>query len=479
MKLARPRNTHEKKEKPFKLVKVFSLTSLIMIFAGTLAISGMNIRWARRIQLEKSKEYAQVLVANLNHQVFQQFIIPTVFKYGRTQLREKEQFERMDKVVRNTLRGFEIKIVNIYDLKNVISYSLDQDLIGKVNAGGTGYEEAIKGRSYSKLVRTGNFWEIFLGIPKESMLVTFSSVKPDKLLLAPADIDKPLPVLGVVEIVQDITREYRRIFRYQIFIIITSALVMVTLFLIMFYVVRRGEKIIEKRARKRLKLEEQLSRARHLSSLGEMTAGISHEIRNPLGIILSSAELLKKKMAILESDNQIPNVIVEEATRLDKIISDFLNYARPKTPQRLPCRIDEIIQKNLAFLMPQLEAGSHQVIKNYENDLPEISGDADMLYQAFLNILINAMQAMPVGGDIRISVLSNEDAVEIRFDNDGDPIDSENIEKIWEPFFTTKDTGTGLGLGIVKNIVEAHQGGIQIENRQGEGVRVEITLPVR
>jgi len=318
-----------------------------------------------------------------------------------------------------------------------------------------------------------------LGIPKESMLVTFSSVKPDKLLLAPADIDKPLPVLGVVEIVQDITREYRRIFRYQIFIIITSALVMVTLFLIMFYVVRRGEKIIEKRARKRLKLEEQLSRARHLSSLGEMTAGISHEIRNPLGIILSSAELLKKKMAILESDNQIPNVIVEEATRLDKIISDFLNYARPKTPQRLPCRIDEIIQKNLAFLMPQLEAGSHQVIKNYENDLPEISGDADMLYQAFLNILINAMQAMPVGGDIRISVLSNEDAVEIRFDNDGDPIDSENIEKIWEPFFTTKDTGTGLGLGIVKNIVEAHQGGIQIENRQGEGVRVEITLPVR
>ena len=208
MKLARLKNSHVKREKPFKLVKVFSLTSLIMIFAGTLAISGLNIRSARRIQLEKSKEYAQVLVANLNHQVFQQFIIPTVIKFGRTQLREKEQFERMDKVVRNTLRGFDIKTVTIYDLRNVISYSLDPDLIGKENAGGTGYEEAVKGRSYSKLVRTGNFWEIFLGIPKESMLVTFSSVKPDKLLLAPADINKPLPVLGVVEIVQDITKEY-------------------------------------------------------------------------------------------------------------------------------------------------------------------------------------------------------------------------------------------------------------------------------
>ena len=469
---------HVKKVKPFRLVKVFSVTSLVMIFAGTLVISGLNIRLARRIQLEKSKEYAQVLVANLNHQVFQQFIIPTVLKYGRTQLREKEQFEWMDKVVRSALHGFDIKTVNIYDMRNVISYSLNQDMIGKANVGGTGYEEAVKGRSYSKLVRTGNFWEIFLGIPKESLLVTFSSVKPDKLLLAPSDINKPLPVLGVVEIVQDITREYRSIFRYQISIIQTSALVMATLFLVMFYVVRHGERIIEKRTQKRLKLEEQLSRAKHLSSLGEMTAGISHEIRNPLGIIRSSAELLKKKMAILEPDNTIPDVIVEEATRLDKIISDFLNYARPKTPQRLPCRINEIIEKNLAFLEPELAASNHQVVTNYEKDLTEIVGDADMLYQAFLNILINAMQAMPDVGIIRISTVSNKTAVNIQFDNDGDPIDSEDIEKIWEPFFTTKDTGTGLGLGIVKNIVEAHGGQIWIGNLPGEGVRVEITLPI-
>lgn len=475
----KPTAHQTKKEKPFKLVKLFSLTSLVMIFTGTLVISGLNVRWARNIQLEKSKEYAQVVVANLNHQVFQQFIIPTVLKFGRTQLKDKEQFERMDKVVRSTLHGFDIKTVNIYDMKNVISFSLDPDFIGKINAGGTGYEQAIKDQFYNKLIRTGNFWEILLGIPKESRLVTFAAVKPDPLLLSPADKDKPLPVLGVVEIVQDITKEYRRIFRYQILIIMTSGIVMAVLFLIMFYVVRHGEKIIENRAKKRLKLEEQLSRAKHLSALGEMTAGISHEIRNPLGIIRSSAELLKKKMAQLDPDNTFPSVIVEEATRLDKIISDFLNYARPKTPQQLPCRIDEIVEKNLTFLKPQLESGNHRITKDYEIDLPEIVGDADMLYQAFLNILINAMQAMPSGGHIHIRMRSDKDALSIDFDNDGDFIDSENLEKIWEPFFTTKDMGTGLGLGIVKNIVEAHRGAVQIENKPGSGVQVTMTLPLK
>lgn len=478
MKTQTAHSVTEKKEKPFKLVKVFALTSLVMIFVGTVIITALNIRWARHIQLEKNREYAQVLVANLSHQVFQQFILPTVLTFGRTQLRDKQQFDRMDKVVRSTLHGFDVKTVNIYDMKNVISYSFDPDMIGKADMGGTGYEQAAKGRLYSKLVRSGNFWEILLGIPKESHLVTFAALKFNTLLLDQADTNKPLPVLGVVEIVQDITKENQLVFRYQILIVITSAIVMSSLFLIMLYVVRRGEKVIERRARKRLKLEEQLSRAKRLSSLGEMTAGISHEIRNPLGIIRSSAELLKKKMATLEPDNQIPGVIVEEATRLDNIISDFLNYARPKTPQQLPCRIDEIIEKNLIFLSPQLEAGNYRAQKTFQENLPVIIGDADMLYQAFLNILINAMQAMPDGGTIQIRVTATKDAIKISFENEGDPIDSQLLEKIWEPFFTTKDNGTGLGLGIVKNIIDAHHGRVWIENQPDhKGIRVEITLP--
>ena len=147
------------------------------------------------------------------------------------------------------------------------------------------------------------------------------------------------PVLGVVEIVQDLTEDYKAIFDFQIRVIITASVVMSALFLVLLFVVKRGESIIEKRAQERLKLIEQLNRAEHLSTLGEMVAGISHEIRNPLGIIRSSSELLKKKMADHDSSNSITDIIIEESVRLNNIITDFLNFAKPKSPNFTACKI--------------------------------------------------------------------------------------------------------------------------------------------
>ncbi|MFO7964089.1 MAG: ATP-binding protein, partial [Desulfobacterales bacterium] len=269
------------------------------------------------------------------------------------------------------------------------------------------------------------------------------------------------------------------IFRFQILVFTTISFVMVSIFVIMLLIVRRGEGIIRQRALERLKLEENLNRAKHLSSLGEMTAGISHEIRNPLGIIKSSAELLKKKMNTLDPKNKIPNIIIEESGRLNNIITDFLNYARPKSPVYVECRIEDILEKNLTFLKPQIDKKGY-IIKTYIADsLPRLSADADMLYQAFLNVLINAMQAMPNGGEIQIEARASDNLLFVVFEDEGPGIDSENIEKIWDPFFTTKETGTGLGLGIVKNIVEAHGGTIDIRNNSPlRGVSVEIELPL-
>jgi signal transduction histidine kinase len=286
------------------------------------------------------------------------------------------------------------------------------------------------------------------------------------------------PVLGVVEIVQDLSNDYENIFRYQVMTLVTVSGVMLILFLIMIIVVKRGENIIQKRAQERLKLKDQLSRAKHLSSLGEMVAGVSHEIRNPLGIISSSAELLKKKIALDDASNRIPDIIIEESGRLNNIITDFLNFAKPREPNRFSCRIEAVIAKNIDFLSSQIEGGGYIVKTQYDEKLPVVQADAEMLYQAFLNILINAMQAMPEGGTIDIVAKSDRRSLWIAFEDRGSGVPREAREKIWDPFFTTKDRGTGLGLGIVKNIIEAHEGQIRLENRSQGGTRVSIRLPV-
>ena len=208
-----------------------------------------------------------------------------------------------------------------------------------------------------------------------------------------------------------------------------------------------------------------------------MVSGISHEIRNPLGIIRSSAELLKKKVISFDPSNTIPDIIVEESGRLNNIITDFLNFAKPKKPDLTKCHVEEILEKNIKYLSSQTESQGYIIKKHHDEHLPAIMADFDMLYQAFLNLLINSIQAMPNGGTIYIKITSTKNAVTIFIEDEGEGIPDDLSEKIWDPFFTTKEKGTGLGLVIVKNIIKAHQGSIELENRTTGGVRVKINLP--
>ncbi|MDY0219558.1 MAG: ATP-binding protein [Desulfobacterium sp.] len=466
--------TDMKEQRPFRLVKYFTFTSLAVMFAATIIITAINTHWVKTILQQKSEEYAHLLVENLNHQVFLQFIIPVVLKYGQIKLREEAQFKRMDQVVRTTLHSFNVEMVNIYDMNNIISYSFDKTRIGTKDAVGSGYANAVKNRSTSQLLRTGSALELFLGVSDETKIITFAPLRAEKPLSSISG-----PVLGVVEIVQDVSADYKKIFKLQVMVTITCCVVMGTLFIVLIFVVRQGENIIKNRNREQLKLEEKLRRSEHLSAIGEMTAGVSHEIRNPLGIIKSSAELLKKQMGKLGSSTTIVNIIIEESLRLNNIIKDFLDYARPRNPDLHSCSIEEIIDKNIAFLGPFIQEKHLEIEKRFGRDIPRIMADAPMLYQAFLNILLNSFQAMEAGGRIIISAFADNSDILILFEDDGRGIGQEELKKIWNPFFTTKDMGTGLGLGIVKNIVESHGGEIEISNREPKGVQVEIILPAK
>ncbi|MGB5750865.1 MAG: ATP-binding protein [Desulfobacterales bacterium] len=463
----------EERIKPFRLVKYFTFTGLVVIFLVTIILSVLNTHWVKALQRQKSENYAHSLIENLNHQVFIQVIIPMGVMFGKIQLSTPEQFERMDKVVRSTLHRFKVESLNIYSMNNTIAYSFEPDLIGRKNYGGTGYYQALEGKIKSRLIQRGNFFQISLGFPKEVRLITYAPLRFEPKLASLTG-----PVLGVVEIVQDLSEDYQTIFNIQILVVITCTVVMGALLVVLIFVVKRGEGIIQKRAMERLRLKERLSKAERLSALGEMAAGISHEIRNPLGIIRSSAELLKKKVSKFDPSNTIPDIIVEEASRLNNIITGFINFARPRSPVLSPCRIGEVIEKNITYLSMQNEEKGYTINKNYQNSLPEIQADADMLYQSFLNIFINSMQAMPAGGTIDVAISADDNIVTIHFDDEGQGIDGEVLEKIWDPFFTTKEMGTGLGLGIVKNIIESHGGSIQIVNREQRGARVTVELPV-
>ncbi|MCD4719926.1 MAG: two-component sensor histidine kinase [Desulfobacula sp.] len=461
--------------KPFRLVKFFTFSSLVIMFTATIIISALNAHWVRNILLEKSEEYASVLVENLNHQIISRFMLPVLIRYGEIRLREKEQFLLMDTVVRSTLHSFNVDMVTIYDEKNIISYSFDQEKIGQENAGGVHYEKAMKKEATSRLLQQGSFLELLFWFPQETKIITFAPLRAEKQI-SPAWAG---PVLGVVEIVRDVSDDYKKVVNLQALTVGSCFIVMGILFLVLLFVVRHGEKIIERRAEERLKLEEKLRQAEHLSAIGEMTAGISHEIRNPLGIIKSSAQLLKKKMEKLDAKSGIPDIIVEESGRLDNIITDFLDVASPKIPDLHPCRVEDIIEKNIDYLTPQIKDNNLNIIKEISGHLPEVLADNAMLYQAFLNILINAFQALKNNGCITIKIKYDSGSIVINFIDNGEGIRKEILKKIWTPFFTTKDTGTGLGLGIVKNMIEAHSGTITITNMEPKGANVEITLPVQ
>jgi len=464
------------KAKPFRLVKYFTFSSLIVIFLGTLVLWGVNIHWARSILFQKNENYMRVLTENLSHQVFLQVIVRAARTDRVVSLRNPKHFQWLDNVVRNTLHSFPVERVNMYDIhENLITYSFQSELIGRRDMGGSGYLTALKGETASKLIQRGSFWRMFSGFPRDSLMVTYAPIRAEE-----RGVEKLGTVVGVMEIEINVTDDYYTIFRSQILIVVTITLVMGILSLILIFVVKRGEGIIEKRALERSRLKEELSRAKHLSSLGELTAAISHEIRNPLGIIRSSAELLQKKVGRLDPHNTIPQVIVEEANRLNNIISDFLNYARPREPQRNPCQLEDIIDKNLQFLASQLESGQHRIHKYYSTPLPEILGDSDMLYQAFLNIFLNAMQAMQEPGDIQIEIFAGKRSLTIVIEDEGVGIADDVADKIWDPFFTTKGTGTGLGLGIVKSIIDAHNGQIRLESKRPlQGARVTVELPIQ
>ncbi len=464
--------------KPFRLVKHLSLSSLMVILVCTLLISAFISQRAKEILLYKSEQYSLLVAENLNHQVFFQFTLPTLIADEEIRLSRESQYNRLDKVVRNTIHGFDVDKVNIYSPDQVLTYSTEPQIIGTKGDAGDLFQRALSEESVSVLTGEDDYF----------FMLPWGSGKPRQLkTYLPMWEERPLSwkrgkILGVFEIIQDISRDYAIIQRFQLIVALSFLIFVSILFTAIFIIARRAERIISARAAERIKLEEQLHQTERLAALGEMIAGISHEIRNPLGIIRSTAELLHQRTGE-ERQKRFTSIIVEESTRLNAILTEFLDFARPKTLRPSKCRLEEVLERNLRVLEAECQRLGVEVQRDYQTGSYAMDADCDLLYRALVNLFANALQAMPEGGKLRVrTALANgrhgSGEVELHIQDSGHGIPKEVLKKIFNPFFTTREKGSGLGLAIVRSIIDGHGGSIEVESEEQKGTTMVIRLPL-
>lgn len=237
---------------------------------------------------------------------------------------------------------------------------------------------------------------------------------------------------------------------------------------------------LQRQSERIITVEEKLRRSEKLSTLGEMAAVLAHEIRNPLGSIRGTAEILRDDYKPGDPKHEFIEIQIKETERLNRVVEDFLQMARPQPADIRPCAVQEELETIVTLINNDARERKIKLVLQPPAVPVTINADGEKLRQAFLNVIINALQATPAGGSVIIVTSVYQTALcEIQFRDTGAGIDAETMERIWEPFFTTKPDGTGLGMAITKKIIESHGGTMMVESDVGHGTTVTVRLPMQ
>lgn len=226
-----------------------------------------------------------------------------------------------------------------------------------------------------------------------------------------------------------------------------------------------------------IEIEDQLRRADRLAALGELSAGMAHEIRNPLGSIRGTAEILRDAFAPDDKYAEFTVILMKEVDRLNQVLEDFLHFVRPEPSEKQKFLPAEALRDVLQLAEVQARKTGVKVVTEIP-ELPQVHGDSGQLKQVFLNLTLNAVQAMSAGGCLDVQAEQCGNWVLCRFTDNGPGIADENLERIFNPFFTTKQEGSGLGLAIAHRIVDSVAGQLLVESRVGEGTTFTLKLRV-
>lgn len=226
-------------------------------------------------------------------------------------------------------------------------------------------------------------------------------------------------------------------------------------------------------------LQAQVERAERLASIGRLAAGVAHEIRNPLGSLKGFLQYFQRKLPLDAQDKTYLSVMIQEVDRLNAVVSNLLEFARPKEPTLQACDVTEILRHALTLLAQDAAAKQARIRRDFPDELPPMRLDRDQITQALLNFLLNAIQAIDADGEIRVSasVSADSGSIDITIGDTGAGIAPDDLPRIFDPFFSTKKQGNGLGLAIAHAIIERHRGEISVESELGRGATFRIRLP--
>jgi two-component system NtrC family sensor kinase len=230
--------------------------------------------------------------------------------------------------------------------------------------------------------------------------------------------------------------------------------------------------------------QRQLIQSEKLNAIGQLAASVAHEINNPLAGVLVYAKLISKKLNgnNFDKEETLNNLkkIEMAVNHCSRIIRSLLDFSRQTEPSLQPVMINDIIDDVMSLVGHQAEMNHVAIDRNEDSSLPPIMADAVQLKQVFVNLIVNAIQAMPEGGQLNITSTSDNNSVSISFRDTGSGIDSENMDKLFTPFFTTKQevSGVGLGLAVSYGIIERHNGRIEVQSKVGDGSTFTVHLPI-
>lgn len=228
------------------------------------------------------------------------------------------------------------------------------------------------------------------------------------------------------------------------------------------------------------KLEEELRRSERLAALGRLVTGVAHELRNPIGVIKTTMQIMENDLKTVPGTeiflNEPTKIIYEQINRQNRVIQELLDFGRPSKHAIQRASINSLLEKILTFTSPMLREHNIKLVTNFDQEIPPVMVDAERIKQVFVNLLLNGIQAMPENGTLTIRTYGVDDWVCIDFIDTGKGISPTEIGSIFDPFFTTKEYGTGLGLSISHQIIKAHGGVINVESTEGIGTIFTVKL---